>query len=150
MSFFKVLALTVSMILASTSGYAGESTHLEENKAIVVTFYNKALNDKDAEAAIAMMGSTYTQHNARIADGKEGFRQFISAFKQKYPDSHSRIVRVLAEGDYVVLHVHMVREPGTRGEAVVDIFRLADGKVVEHWDVLQQIPDNIPHANTMF
>lgn len=150
MSLLKALALAASMVLASAAAHAGEASPLEKNKAVVVAFYNKALNDKDAEAAIAMMGPTYTQHNARIADGKDGFRQFIAAFKQKYPESHSTIVRVFAEGDYVILHVHMVREPGTRGEAVMDIFRLADGKLVEHWDVLQQIPDNIPHANTMF
>ncbi len=150
MSLFKALTLATFMAVGSFSAHAGEASNLQENKATIVTFYNKALNDKDAEAAIAMMGPTYTQHNARIADGKDGFRQFIAAFKQKFPESHSRIVRVFAEGDYVILHVHMVREPGTRGEAVVDIFRLADGKVVEHWDVLQQIPENIPHTNTMF
>ena len=59
-------------------------------------------------------------------------------------------MRVFADGDYVILHVHLVREPGTRGEAVVDIFRLDKGKLVEHWDVLQPIPENIPHSNTMF
>jgi predicted SnoaL-like aldol condensation-catalyzing enzyme len=150
MFLIKVLVLGAAMIVASASAHAEETAHLKENKAIVVAFYNKAFNDKDAEAAIAMMGPTYTQHNARIADGKDGFRQFIAAFKQKYPESHSRIVRVFADGDYVILHVHMVREPGTRGEAVMDIFRLDGGKVVEHWDVLQQIPDNIPHSNTMF
>jgi predicted SnoaL-like aldol condensation-catalyzing enzyme len=150
MSLVKVLVLGAAMMVASASAHAQETPRLKDNKAIVVAFYNKALNDKDAEAAIAMMGPTYTQHNARIADGKEGFRQFITAFKQKYPESHSRMVRVFADGDYVILHVHMVREPGTRGEAVMDIFRLDNGKVVEHWDVLQQIPDNIPHANTMF
>jgi predicted SnoaL-like aldol condensation-catalyzing enzyme len=150
MSLIKVIALGAAMMVASASAHAQDTAHLEENKAIVVDFYNKALNDKDIDAAIAMMGPTYTQHNARIADGKEGFRQFFTAFKQKYPESRSKIVRVFAEGDYVILHVHMVREPGTRGEAVMDIFRLDGGKLVEHWDVLQQIPDNIPHANTMF
>lgn len=150
MSLIKVLVLGAAMLVASASAHAEETEHLKENKAIVVDFYNKALNHKDADAAIALMGPTYTQHNPRIADGKEGFRQFISAFKQKYPESHSKIVRVFAEGDYVILHVHMVREPGTRGEAVMDIFRLDGGKIVEHWDVPQQIPDNIPHANTMF
>ncbi|QQX86674.1 nuclear transport factor 2 family protein [Cupriavidus necator] len=150
MSFFKTLVLSAAMTVASTFVHADEISHLKENKSSVVAFYNKALNDKDADAAISMMGPTYTQHNARIADGKEGFRQFITAFKQKYPDSRSKIVRVIAEGDYVVLHVHMVREPGTRGEAVVDIFRLADGKIVEHWDVLQQIPEAIPIQTPCF
>lgn len=132
------------------SAQAAEPPKLSDNKATVIAFYEKALNDKDADAAIAMMGPTYTQHNARAPDGKEGFRQFIAAFKQRYPASHSRIVRVIAEGDLVVLHVHLVREPGTTGDAVMDIFRLADGKIVEHWDVIQQVPEKIPHENTMF
>ena len=150
MSLIKALILGVSITFAAANAHAGEPTQIEKNKATVVAFYNKALNDKDAEAAIALMGPTYTQHNAHVADGKEGSRQFIAAFKQKYPQSHSSIVRVFADGDYVILHVHLVREPGTRGEAVMDIFRLDKGKLVEHWDVLQPIPENIPHSNTMF
>ena len=150
MSLIKALILGVSITFAAANAHADEPTQTEKNKATVVAFYNKALNDKDAEAAIALMGPTYTQHNAHIADGKEGFRQFIAAFKQKYPQSHSSIVHVFDDGDYVILHVHLVREPGTRGEAVMDIFRLDKGKLVEHWDVLQPIPENIPHSNTMF
>src|SRR5215472_12680654 len=79
---------------AATNAYADEPMQTEENKATVVAFYNKALNDKDVEAAIALMGPTYTQHNAYISDGKEGFRQFFAVFNQKYPHSHSSIVRV--------------------------------------------------------
>lgn len=150
MSLVKVFALCAAAMFGAATAHATAPEQLEKNKEIVVAFYQKALNDKDIEGAIAMMGSSYTQHNARILDGKEGFRQFFTAFKQKFPQSHSQIVRVFAEGDYVILHVHMVREPGTRGEAVMDIFRLEDGKLVEHWDVLQAIPENIPHANTMF
>ncbi len=149
MPFIKSFVL-VALMVALLPAQAEEPAQLKKNKEIVVAFYNKALNDKDAEAAIAMMGPTYTQHNAGIADGKEGFRQFVTAFRQRFPQSHSQIVRVFAEGDYVILHVHMVREPGTRGEAVVDIFRLEDGKLVEHWDVLQPIPEQMPHSNTMF
>jgi predicted SnoaL-like aldol condensation-catalyzing enzyme len=150
MSLIKALILGVSLTFAAANAHADEPTQIEKNKATVVAFYNKALNDKDAEAAIALMGPTYTQHNAIIPDGKEGFRQFFAAFKQKYPQSRSSIVRVFADGDYVILHVHLVREPGTRGEAVMDIFRLDKGKIVEHWDVLQPIPENLPHSNTMF
>ena len=150
MSLFKGLVVGAVLMLAAAGVQAEEPTQLEKNKAIVVDFYNKALNDKDIEAAISLMGETYTQHNARIPDGKEGFRQFFTGFKEKFPNSHSKIVRVFAEGDFVILHVHMVREPGTRGEAVMDIFRLENGKLVEHWDVLQAIPETIPHSNTMF
>ena len=150
MSLIKALILGVGITFAAANAYADEPTQTEKNKATVVAFYNKALNDKDVEAAVALMGPTYTQHNAQIADGKEGFRQFFAAFNQKHPQSHSSIVRVFADGDYVILHVHLVREPGTPGEAVMDIFLLDKGKLVEHWDVLQPIPENIPHSNTMF
>lgn len=150
MSMLRTLALGAAMMLAATTAQSAEPSELERNKALVTAFYEKALNEKDVEGAIAMMGPTYTQHNARIPDGKEGFRQFFTGFKQRYPQSHSRIVRVIAEGDLVVLHVHMVTEPGTRGTAVMDIFRVDNGKLVEHWDVLQPIPEDIPHANTMF
>jgi predicted SnoaL-like aldol condensation-catalyzing enzyme len=125
-------------------------TALERNKRIVVDFYDKALNQKDAEAAIALMGDTYIQHNAQMADGKDGFRAAIAWLRATYPDWHNQILRVFAEGDFVILHVHLVREPGTLGDAVMDIFRLEDGKVVEHWDVLQPIPEQIAHTNTMF
>lgn len=150
MTLLRKIALASAMLLAVSTAKASEQGRIEQNKALVTAFYEKALNEKDIEGAIAMMGPTYTQHNARIPDGKEGFRTFFNSFKQRYPQSHSRIVRVIAEGDLVVLHVHMVTEPGTRGTAVMDIFRVENGKLVEHWDVLQPIPDNIPHANTMF
>src|ERR1700756_938277 len=106
MSLIKALILGVSIAFAGVNAHADEPTQIEANKKTVVAFYNKALNDKDAEAAIALMGPTYTQHNAIIPDGKEGFRQFFAAFNQKYPQSHSTIVRVFADGDYVILHVH--------------------------------------------
>ena len=147
--FLFALVATFATFTAATAS-AAEPSQLEKNKAAVVALYNKALNEKDVEGAIALMGPTYTQHNARIPDGKEGFRQYFEGFKKRYPDSHSEIVRVFAEGDYVVLHVHMVNEPGQRGVAVFDLFRLENGKPVEHWDVLQSVPENIPHMNTMF
>jgi predicted SnoaL-like aldol condensation-catalyzing enzyme len=82
------------------------------------------------------------QHNPGAADGPEGFRKFIGFLREKFPNSHSEIKRSFVDGDYVILHVHAVREPGTRGNAIVDIFKLEDGKIVEHWDVVQPIPEN--------
>jgi predicted SnoaL-like aldol condensation-catalyzing enzyme len=70
--------------------------------------------------------------------------------KEKYPQSHSEIKKIFADGDYVIVHVHAVREPGTRGLAIFDLFKLENGKVVEHWDAVQPIPETAQNNNTMF
>jgi predicted SnoaL-like aldol condensation-catalyzing enzyme len=128
----------------------GADKREERNKKTVVEFYEKAINQKDFEAASKYMGPHYTQHNPMAADGPEGLKNFIQFLRTKYPGSHSEIKRVFADGDYVVLHVHAVREPGTWGSAIIDIFKLENGKIIEHWDVTQEIPENAANANGMF
>ena len=123
---------------------------LEANKKAVLEFYEAGLNKKDFDAASKYFGPKYIQHNPGAPDGIEGFKTFVNFLKEKFPQSHSDIRRVFADGDHVILHVHAVREPGTRGRAIVDIFRLEDGKIVEHWDVAQDIPEKMPHNNGMF
>ena len=123
---------------------------LEANKKIVVEFYEQALNKKDFEAAAKHFGPRYIQHNPNAPDGPEGFKGLVTFLKEKFPNSKSEIKRVFAEGDYVILHVHSVREPGQRGRAIVDIFRLENGKIVEHWDVVQDVPEKAANTNTMF
>ncbi len=150
MSLIGKLVVGAAMAFAATTAQASDAAQLEKNKKTIVEFYNKFLNEKDIDAAVAMIGPTYKQHNAFIKDGKDGFREFFIELKKKYPHLQTKIIRVFAEGDFVILHVHTIREPGTRGEAIMDIFRLEDGKPVEHWDVIQPIPENIPHNNTMF
>ncbi len=76
-----------------------------------------------------------------------GFLQFL---REKFPQSHSDIKRVFADGDFVILHVHAMREPGSRGAAIVDIFKLENGKIVEHWDVRQDVPETPANSNGMF
>ena len=122
----------------------------ETNKKIVVDFYNKALNQKDFDAASQYLGPRYIQHNPNVPDGSEALKGLVALLKEKFPNAHSEIKRVIAEGDYVVLHVHSVREPGQRGRAIVDIFRLENGKIVEHWDVVQPIPEKTNNNNGMF
>ena len=122
----------------------------EANKKIVIDFYEKGLNQKDYEAAARHFGPRYIQHNPNAADGPEGFKKLVEFLKEKFPNSKSEIKRVIAEGDLVMLHVHSVREPGQRGRAIVDIFRLENGKIVEHWDVIQDVPETAANSNTMF
>jgi predicted SnoaL-like aldol condensation-catalyzing enzyme len=138
--------LLASLVVAPA--YAGPKE--EANKKLVREFYDKALNEKDYEAAAKYLGSKYTQHNPRAADGAEGLKSYLEFLKGKFPKSRSEIKRVFAEGDYVILHVHAVREPGTKGQAIIDIFKVADGKIVEHWDVVQDVPDQALNSNTMF
>ena len=144
-----MLALAV-MALAASPAPAADARQQERDKKTVVDFYEKALNQKDFEAAAKYLGPRYTQHNPNAADGPEGLRAFLGFLKEKFPNSRSEIKRVFTDGDYVILHVHAMREPGTRGNAIVDIFRLEDGKIVEHWDVVQPIPEKAANANGMF
>ena len=148
------LAMAASLAVATLSAAAGasaaETAQEKANKAAVVAFYQAAINDKDFDKSVKFLGNRYTQHNPTAADGPEGLKAFLAFLRDKFPQSHSDIKRVFAEGDYVILHVHSVRTPGTLGRAIVDIFKLEKGKVVEHWDVVQDIPDKPANNNTMF
>ena len=145
-----VLAAAILLTLASSGAWATSEAQQEANRKAVLAFYEKGLNQKDADAAIAYMGNRYIQHNPNAADGPEGFRKFVAFLREKFPNSRGEIKRSFVEGDFVILHVHAVREPGTRGNAIIDIFKLEDGKIVEHWDVTQPIPENPANNNTMF
>ena len=150
------LAAAATLLLAACAPMGGASSppaataRQEANRQAVLAFYEKGLNQKDADAALQYVGSRYVQHNPTAADGPEGFRKFVAFLREKFPRSRSEIKRSFVEGDYVILHVHAVREPGTRGNAIVDIFRLENGKIVEHWDVVQPVPETAANTNGMF
>ena len=118
------------------------------NKELITRYYDLALNQKDFTAARAYIGPYYRQHSTYGADGPEGLGEFVEWAKLNLPDLHVDFVRIIADGDYVLMHNRGKNSPGTK--AVVDIFRIEDGKVVEHWDVLQDVPSTSRNANTMF
>jgi predicted SnoaL-like aldol condensation-catalyzing enzyme len=124
----------------------------ETNKDIAVALYKKALFEGHVEEAFRLYaGVPYRQHNPLIEDGMEGVKKFVAFVMANHPDAHCEIKRVFADGDHVILHSHWHGlSDNPRGEAVVDIFRLEGGKVVEHWDVIQPIPETSANANTMF
>jgi predicted SnoaL-like aldol condensation-catalyzing enzyme len=124
---------------------------LEDNKRIVTEFYKKALFEGDVDTAVRLYGGkSYTQHTPFAADGFDGLRNYIKWIAEKYPNTRGGIKRVLADGEFVILHCHYTGFFGRNGDAIIDIFRLEDGKLVEHWDVIQAIPETSLNENTMF
>ena len=138
----------MNVALENRDGYLDPK--LEANKKTVMAFYEAGLNNKDFEAASKFIGDRYVQHNPLIADGIDGFKTFLGFLKETFPGLRGEIKKVLAEGDYVILHAHGVRVPGDRGSAIIDIFKLENGKIVEHWDVMQPIPESAVNQNGMF
>jgi predicted SnoaL-like aldol condensation-catalyzing enzyme len=142
--YFSALGLFMSSALASAS-------IADDNKKIVTSFYNMVfIKRQPIEAVNLYMGSTYTQHNPHVPDGKEAFLGYFVPFFKSHTESKAEIKHAVAEGDLVVLHVLSKKTASDRGTAVVDMFRVENGKIVEHWDVQQEIPEKTANTNTMF
>jgi predicted SnoaL-like aldol condensation-catalyzing enzyme len=123
----------------------------EKNKKVVVDFYELAFNQhKPTEAAKKYFGPKYIQHNPHVPNGAAAFYDYFEGYFKKNPEAHVLIKRAIADGNLVALHLHSKSTKKDLGVAVVDIFRLEDGKIVEHFDVVQSVPEKTANGNTMF
>ena len=141
----------VSLVLLGSLTVVEAKSQIEKNKKIAVAFLTMIFNEhKVAEAFKLYSVPDYKQHNPYAATGAQAAIDFFVPYLQKNPQASTEIKRVIAEGDLVAIHNNPKQNPRDRGRAVVDIFRLKDGKVVEHWDVVQDVPEKALNTNTMF
>ena len=146
-----VAAALAAFAFVTPAVAACDSPNEMKNKEAALDFYDKAINKKDFEAAKVYIGATYIQHNPGAKNGPEGLKGFIGFLKAKFPQYHNEFKKTFCDGDYVIVHVHSKKDPSDRGRAIVDIFRMdANHKVVEHWDVAQEIPAKPANDNGMF
>jgi len=141
-----ILPFLLATVLPASAQGAEQST-----KAMVTAFYKMVFYDhKVAQAFKTYVGATYKQHNPLVPDGIEPSVAFLSKRFETNPQAINEIKRVIADGDLVAVHVHSRSTNSDRGRAIVDIFRVENGKIIEHWDVIQPVPENAQNNNTMF
>ena len=122
----------------------------EANRRLVLNVYEHVLQPLDSSRVDEFFAPGYIQHNPMARTGADGLKAFLDWARSTSPNAEHRVKRVFADGDYVVAHVHVIINPGDRGNAVVDIFRIQNGLVAEHWDVAQAVPAESANSNGMF
>lgn len=145
----RTFGLGAAAAAAAAPAHAADDVR-EANKRTVLAFYEAALTRSDIDAAVAHFGPRFINHNPRSKEGVDGFRALMQDLKAQFPARRIDVKRVFADGDFVLLHVHIKLQPEDLGLAIVDMFRLEHGKIVEHWDVRQPVPETAANTNGMF
>ncbi|MCL2892525.1 nuclear transport factor 2 family protein [Brenneria tiliae] len=122
----------------------------EKNRALVIEFYTAVLSHRNVDLAYRYLSEDYIQHNPFAATGREAFVDYFRDYFARYPQAESHIIRTATDGNLVYLHVFAKNDPQDIGRAVVDILRVDNGKIVEHWDVVQPVPQESANQNGMF
>lgn len=122
----------------------------ERNRRLVMDVYEHVLKPLDASRVDEFFRPDYIQHNPMARTGADGLKEFLAWARSVAPSAEHHVKRLFVDGEFVIAHVHVIIQPGELGSAVVDIFRIDDGLVAEHWDVAQQIPRHMQNGNGMF
>lgn len=129
---------------------SGYSTTEQANLRLIRAVYEQVLNPIDSSRVDDYFRPDYIQHSPLARTGSGGLKEFLDWARAHSPEAVHHVKRVFADGDFVIAHVHVIIHPGERGLAVIDIFRIEDGLVAEHWDAAQPVPDQSNNTNGMF
>jgi len=140
----------LTLAIAAAPALAETPAQIEANKQAVLGFYQAALNDKNFEAAAKFLAPNYKQHNPTLPDGPEGIRKLTEILQARAPNMHVDIKHIFAVDDFIIVHSHSVADPAKPGRAIADFYRMKDGLIAEHWDVIQDIPEHSANDNGMF
>jgi predicted SnoaL-like aldol condensation-catalyzing enzyme len=150
----KKVTTVVALLLALSSQvtFAQKSKEIqdEKNKKIVVTFYQRLFGDKDITAIDEYLAENYIQHNPGVADGRQALKDIAVKWLANQPKSKVDFQKIVADGDLVVLHIKTKSFTSVRDASLIDIFRVKDGKIVEHWDIMQEVPEKSANTHPMF
>ena len=144
-----VFAILLALLIQISCVQKSNESVAEKNKKIVLEFYQKLFGDKDISVIDQYLVEDYIQHNPMAPDGREALKNLLTDWLSNQPKSKVDFQKVAADGDLVFLHIKTKSFSG-KDASLIDIFRLKDGKIVEHWDVMQEVPEKSANAHPMF
>ena len=150
--------IALALLAGCSAQTTGGTTAEDRNRAVVLRYMQEVINQRKLDLLDEIMVEDWIAHNPTEPNGREGLKRLFGGMFQQFPEIHADVKRIVAEKDLVAVHSHYTARKQDRGNdwapgsgAVIDIFRLENGKIVEHWDVLQRpIPEESVNGNTMF